>query len=90
MVSLTMALRNGAEYCKTETVLKYVLGNGQLFCPAGFEVSRVKRTDRLPAKGSDDGKAEKNSRNETFSLITGISGIKRMSSKMPGGGSGPS
>jgi hypothetical protein len=85
-----MAFRSGAEYCKTETVLKYALGTGQLFCPAGVEVSRVKRTDRLPAKGSDDGKAVKNSRNEAASLITGISGIKRMSSKMPGGGDGPS
>jgi hypothetical protein len=90
MVSLTIALRSGAEYCKTETVLKYALGNGQLLCPAGVEVSHVKRTDRLPAKGSDDGKTVKNSRNEAFSLIIGTSRVKKKSSKMPGGGSGPS
>jgi len=76
----------GAEYCKTETVLKYALEN------LSFEV-RVRggrRTDRLPAKGSDDGKILKNSRNEAEVTVIGISGIERKSSKMPGGRSGPS
>lgn len=90
MVSLTIASRSGAEYCKTETVLKYALGNGQLVCPVGVGVRRVRRTDRVPAKGFDDGKMLKNLRNEALFTVISMSGIERMSSKMPGGGSGPS
>jgi len=44
----------------------------------------------VPAKGSDDGKMLKSLRNEALFTVIWMSGIERMSSKMPGGGSGPS
>jgi hypothetical protein len=88
-VSLTIASRSGAEYSKTETVLKYALRK------FGYLVllkrgKGWKTTDRFPANGSDDGKRVKNSRNGAEDTVIGSSGIERKSSKRPDGGSGPS
>ena len=44
----------------------------------------------MPAKGFDDGRRVKNSRNETEYEVIGSSGIAKKSSKMPDGGSGAS
>jgi len=88
-VSLTIASRSGAEYCKTETVLKYALRKFGYFVLLK-RGKGWKRTDRLPANGSDDGKRVKNSRNGAEDTVIGSSGIERKSSKTPEGGSGPS
>lgn len=47
-------------------------------------------TDRGPAKGFDEGRIFRNSRNEVEVSVTGISRKLKKSSKIPGGGSGPS
>jgi len=89
MVSLTIASRSWAEYCKTETVLKYALRKFGYF----FLLKRGKerkRTDRLPANGFDDGKRVKKSRNGTEDGVIESTGIERKLSKTPEGGSGPS